>query len=156
MPLIDSVTLQPGRHFLVRLPAGQDLMDAIEAFCRQEAVAWAVFRAAGTLSSVTVGAYDQHQQVFATHRVEGDLDIAVCDGTVSITKANGVSDGRIVVSDLQGVLTGGRLFGPSVVHAAEALLIEYAGPVPERFIDPVSGRCVWTLPASRPSSSIVP
>ena len=121
MTRIDGIELHPGRHYLVPLPSGEDLMAAIERFCRQENVVMAGFRAAGTLTAVIVGSYDSRQQVFVTQRLEGELDIVGCEGIIRLDPRKAVADARILVSDLKGVLTGGRLFSPSPIRRAEAM-----------------------------------
>ena len=148
MTHIDGIELHPGRRYIVPLPPGEDLMAAIERFCRQEGVVMAGFRAAGTLASVIVGSYDSHQQVFVTHRLEGELDIVGCEGTIRLDPRKTVAEARILVSDLKGALTGGRLFSPSPIRRAEAILTEYRDPVPARSIDPVAGLPVWEAPFS--------
>ena len=148
MARIDSIELHPGRHYIVPLPPGEDLMDAIARFCRQQGLVMAGFRAAGTLASVILGSYDSRQQVFVTHQIEGELDIVGCEGTIRIGPQETVADARILVSDLEGVLAGGRLFSPSAIRRAEAMLTEYRDPVPARFIDPVAGLPVWKAPFS--------
>ncbi len=148
MARIDGIELHPGRHYIVPLPTGEDLMDAIARFCRQQGVVMADFRAAGTLASVILGSYDSSQQVFVTHQIEGELDIVSCEGTIRIGPRETVADARILVGDLEGVLAGGRLFSPSATRRAEAMLTEYRDPVPARSIDPVTGLPVWKAPFS--------
>lgn len=140
---MDPVELREGRRLLVALEPGQDLVAALATLCRRRGLDLASFRAAGTLAMVTVGAYDAKQQVFVTHRVRGDLDIAACEGTVARDGGDRFVDARIVVSDIEGTLTGGRLFSETEVRHVHVLLQTYTGPVPGCRRDAASGLPVW-------------
>ncbi len=110
----------------------------------------ATFQVSGNLSSVIVGCYDTTQQVFATHRIEADLDIVSCEGTIRLKADTAVADARILVSDLEGNFIAGRLFGPTPIHRAETILTEYRDPAPDRSVDPVTGLPVWQNAFSSP------
>jgi len=139
----DPVELREGRRLLVALEPGDDLVTALAQLCRRHGLDLVSFRAAGTLAAVTVGAYDSKQQVFVTHRVRGDLDIAACEGTVARSGGERCVDARIVVSDLEGTLTGGRLFSETEIRHVHVLLQTYTGAVPGCRRDAASGLPVW-------------
>ncbi len=54
---------QTGRRFAGRLPHNRDLIKVIEDFCNKKAIQMATFSMIGAVSSATIGAYDQKQQV---------------------------------------------------------------------------------------------
>ncbi len=58
-----------------RLPHGKDLITSVENFCKETSVETGVFSLIGAVSSATLGAYDQKQQVYVTFKEEGDLEI---------------------------------------------------------------------------------
>ena len=59
---------------LGKLPHGEDFVKTIEDFCVQNSIQTGVFSAIGAVMSVTLGSYDQNQQVYFTFRKEGPLE----------------------------------------------------------------------------------
>ena len=70
MTNLASSEFKPGRRFVCRLPHGKDLITSIEDFCIELSIQMATFSIIGAVSSVTVGAYDQKQQVYITFKEE--------------------------------------------------------------------------------------
>ncbi len=132
-----------GRRFVGRLPHGQDLIKSIEAFCRETAVSMATFSAIGTVASVTLGAYDQKQQVYVTYAKEAPLEIVNCTGNISLKDGNPVVHAHILLADMHGKTIGGHLFSDTIIYAGEIDLLELAGKPLERAYDTTTGLMLW-------------
>ena len=65
---------QQGRLFAGRLPHGGDLINTIAEFCKKALIQMATFSVIGAVSSATIGAYDQKQQVYVTFKEEAPLE----------------------------------------------------------------------------------
>lgn len=127
-----------------RLPDNRDLLEAVEAVCRDEAVEAAVFHLTGTISGLTVGCYDATQQVWVTAQVPGPLEIVTCTGTVCRQEGDLKADARILVADTHGGLQGGRIFSETVAFAVEIDIEIFDGHGPSRNYD--AGTGLWRLP----------
>ena len=109
MKKTEYIEFTTGRRFQVCLPYKQDIIASVEAFCREARVRAASFSITGTVSSCTIGAYDPAQQVYVTSAENTPHEIAACNGTVFFT--DNIPDVRatIMLADIQGNITGGRL-----------------------------------------------
>ncbi len=134
---------QTGRRFLIRLPAGEDLIRSIEQFCRDAAVPSAAFSVTGAVSSYAVGTFDQQQQVYVTAADTAPRELAACSGTVTLQDGNPAAVAHAVLADDRGRLTGGRLFPGTRVFACELVLQELTGDPMERHYDMETGQMLW-------------
>jgi predicted DNA-binding protein with PD1-like motif len=133
-----------GRRFLARLPHGEDLNTAVEDLCRRRDIKQAVFQVTGAVSLLTIGIFDQTQQVYVTDRQKRDFEIVSCGGNVSRQQERYVLNSRIAAADTEGRLTGGALFSPTCIYAAEIDLQELIGDPLKRTYDPSTGLMLWS------------
>jgi predicted DNA-binding protein with PD1-like motif len=143
MEPIIAAELIRGRRFLVRLSIDEDLIRAVEDFCRRRSIELAAFTVRGSVSSVTIGCYDQKQQVYVTNHEETPYELLACFGNVSRQDATPCAHAHGVLADANGVVTGGRLFSDTVIFAAELDLQELIGKPLERAYDPQTGMMLW-------------
>jgi uncharacterized protein len=142
MPQQDD-TYAPGRRFLVALPAGQDMIEALKAVCTRNAVDTAVFSIIGAAGLLTIGTYDQQQQVFVTRRKEGFFEIVGCTGNISRGTQGLQINGRVMAADIDGRVWGGTLFSETRLFTGELDLQELSGPPLIRTYDPATSLLVW-------------
>jgi uncharacterized protein len=133
----------PGRCLAGRLPDGEDLCRSIAAICASTGIITARFSVMGVVSSVTVGAFDETQQVYVTDAQTGVREIVSCTGVISVQQGRPDVRGQILVSDTRGELTGGRLFSETTVFAAEMEMMEMKGPPLSRAYDETTGLWRW-------------
>ncbi len=145
MEKMTCTEFEPGRRFLGRLPHGKDLITSIEEFCKGNSVQMAAFSLIGAVSSATIGAYDQKQQVYVTFREEGALEIVTCTGNISLKDGSPMVHAHIVVCDEQGKTMGGHLFSETIIFAGEIDLQELVGNPLERVPDTITGLMLWEL-----------
>lgn len=132
-----------GRRFLGRLPHGCDLIGSIQDFCQEFSIQTATFSVIGAVSSYTIGAYDQSQQVYVTAAKKVPLEILTCVGNISLMDKNSFVHAHIVLGDEQGKTTGGHLFSETIIFAGEIILQELAGAPLERTYDETTGLSLW-------------
>ena len=132
-----------GRLFMGRLPHGQDLIASIEGFCQEASIQTATFSLIGAVSSFTIGAYDQKQQVYITATEKGPFEIITCTGNVSLMDGKPFVHAHIALGDQEGVLAGGHLFSETIIYAGEICLQELAGKPLERTYDETTGLSLW-------------
>lgn len=134
---------KPGRLFLGRLPHGQDLIAAIEDFCQKVSLKMATFSLIGAVTSFTIGAYDQKQQVYITATEKGPFEIVTCTGNISLLEGKPFVHAHIVLGGPEGELVGGHLFSETIVYAGEIHLQELTGKPLERAYDQTTGLSLW-------------
>ncbi len=145
MKNISYSEFQLGRFFLGSLPCGKDLIGSVEDFCKESSVEMATFSVIGSVSSVTLGCYDQKQQVYVTFNEKAPLEIIACIGNVSIKDGSPFVHAHIALSDGQGKMIGGHLFSETIIFAGEINLQELTGKPFERAYDNKTGLMLWNL-----------
>jgi hypothetical protein len=143
MPKLACSEFKGGRRFMGRLPHGQDLIKSIEVFCGETTVSTATFSAIGAVTSVTLGAYDQKQQVYVTYAKEAPLEIVSCTGNISLKDGNPMVHAHILLADMHGKTIGGHLFSETIIYAGEIDLLELVGKPLERAYDTTTGLMLW-------------
>ncbi len=134
---------QQARLFAGRLPHGSDLINTIEEFCKKALIQMATFSVIGAVSSATIGAYDQKQQVYVTFKEEAPLEIVICTGNVSLKDGKPFIHAHILLADEQGKTSGGHLFSETIIYAGEINLQELAGKPMQRTYDNDTGLMLW-------------
>ncbi len=134
-----------GRRFVGRLPHGKDLITSIEDFCKASSIQMATFSVIGAVSSATLGAYDQKQQVYATFTQEEPLEIVSCTGNVSLLDQDSIVHAHIILANLEGKTIGGHVFSETIIYAAEIDLQELTGNTLERAYDDTTGLMLWKI-----------
>jgi predicted DNA-binding protein with PD1-like motif len=140
-----SAALSFGRIFLGTLSRGTDLIRGVAGVCRRNDIRAGLFSLTGTTRSAIVGTYDPKQQVYATRREPGALEIVHCSGIILPEGNEPALTAHIVLCREDGALTGGRLFSQTPVIDASFEIRELTGKLPESAYDPVSGRMCMGL-----------
>jgi predicted DNA-binding protein with PD1-like motif len=143
MKKLTGSEFQPGRYIVGRLPYGEDLISAIENFCKTSSIQMATFSLIGAVSSYTIGAYDQKQQVYVTATEEASFEIVTCTGNISLMDGNLSVHAHIVLGDDKGNTMGGHLFSETIIFAGEISLQELKGIPLERAYDENTGLSLW-------------
>ena len=133
----------PGKIYMGRLPYGQDLITSIESFCETTNITTAAITIIGTLSSATIGIYDQKQQVYATKKIEKELEIITCTGNISLQDGKPFCHAHFILSDADGKTYGGHVMSESIIFAGEVILCELTGENLERTYDSTTGLSLW-------------
>lgn len=145
MDTITDSTFERGRCILGRLPHGKDLVKTIEEFCAQNSIQTGVFSVIGAVMSVTLGSYDQDQQVYVTVKKEEPFEIVHCTGNVSLKDGKVAVHAHAVLADIDGRTIGGHIFSETVVYAGEIYIQELLGKPLEREYDNTTGLPLWRL-----------
>ena len=132
-----------GRYLIGRLPHGEDLLRSIELICESYGIRMATFALIGAVSSATIGAYDQKQQVYVTIRKQIPLEIVTCSGNISLKEGKPFVHAHITLSDEEGKTLGGHLFSETTVYAGEIHIQELTGEPLNREYDETTGLMLW-------------
>jgi predicted DNA-binding protein with PD1-like motif len=145
MERIKAWEFNRGRCLLGRLPHGRDLVAAVEDFCGDHSVDMAVFSLIGAVTSATLGAYDQKQQVYVTVQKCEPLEILHCTGNVSLKDGQPTVHAHAVFGDINGQTVGGHVFSETVVFAGEIYIQELLGQAMARTYDEETGLFLWKM-----------
>ena len=140
---IVACEFEGGRSFLGRLPHRRDLITAIEDFCVGHSIRTGVFSIIGSVTSATLGSYDQNQQVYVTFKREGPLEIIHCTGNISLKESKVAIHAHGVFSDMEGETVGGHVFSDTTVYAGEIFVRELLGRPLAREYDTDTGLLLW-------------
>ena len=143
MKELSCFKFQQGRIFIGSLPQGGDLINSTEEFCKKALIQMATFSVIGAVSSATIGAYDQKQQVYVTFKEEAPFEIVSCIGNVSLKDGKPFIHAHILLADEQGKTIGGHLFSETIIYAGEINLQELTGKPMERTYDSNTGLMLW-------------
>lgn len=88
---------------------------------------------------VTLGTYDQTQQVFVTATEKKAYEMIYCQGSVVPSDGKPFVFAKICLADEHGRSCGGHLFSETKIYHAEIELIEIKTPQIERIYNPATG-----------------
>jgi predicted DNA-binding protein with PD1-like motif len=145
MERITASEFNRGRCLLGRLPHGKDLVAAVEDFCADHSLEMAVFSIIGAVTSATLGAYDQKQQVYVTAQKREPLEIVHCTGNVSLKNGKPTVHAHGVFSDINCQTIGGHVFSETVVFAGEIYIQELLGTPMARTYEEQTGLFLWKM-----------
>ena len=135
----------PGRHIIGQLPHGEDLITALMSLAEKAAVSTALFSIVGSVSMATYGVFDQAQQVYITDQRETSFDMVSCSGSLCRQLNETAVHVHAVIIDNDGRATGGRIFSPTRIFAAEVALTELKRPQLLREYDPTTGLMLYSF-----------
>jgi predicted DNA-binding protein with PD1-like motif len=140
---IGASEFRGGRSILGRLPRDKDLLAGIEELCAYHAIQIAVFSIIGSVTSLTLGAYDQNQQVYVTFKREEPFEIVHCTGNVSRRDDELAVHAHGVFADMKGNTLGGHVFSKTMIYAGEIFVQELLGKPLDRGYDEDTGLYLW-------------
>jgi predicted DNA-binding protein with PD1-like motif len=143
MERIAASEFMAGRCLLGRLPHGKDLVAGVEEFCVDHCLEAAMFSIIGAVTSATLGAYDQKQQVYVTLQKREPLEIVHCTGNVSLKNGKPTVHAHGVFADIHCQTIGGHVFSETVVFAGEIYMQELLGTSMARIYDEQTGLFLW-------------
>jgi len=135
---------RPGRIFIGRFEAGDDLLAELNGFCKQNDIKLGVFNLIGAVRNAKLGYYDQEKKAY-TGCVELDkkLEISSCMGNVSIKDGEIMVHAHITLADMDGRAFGGHLMPGTEIFAAEFFIQELIGAELVRGKDGKTGLPLW-------------
>ena len=141
-----SISVQPklGRVFIGRFECGDDLLESITAFCRNNKIQLGIFNIIGAVQNAKLGYYDQEKKKY-TGCVEFDkkLEITACMGNISVKESDIMAHTHITLAGFDGKAFGGHVMPGTKIFAAEFFIQEFIGARLERGRDEVTGLPLW-------------
>ncbi len=129
--------------FLVRLPKGTDLLEAVAEEFRKRSVDKAAFSLVGAVERAVLGYYDLRHHEYRNRTFEGDYEILACIGNVSMRDGEIFVHAHITLSGEDYGAFGGHLMPGTVIFAAELYGNPVPGDPPVREFDAATGLYLW-------------
>lgn len=129
--------------FLVRLPWGKDLLEAMTEVFVERAIPKATFNVIGALRGCVLGYYDSRTRHYNRREFPEHVEIVSCMGNVSEKDGNVFVHAHVVIAGPDFVCYGGHLMPGSRIFAAEMYVMPLPGPVPVRTYDESTGLALW-------------
>ena len=130
--------------FLVRLPTGDDLLEAITRAFRERSVRKATFTVIGATSRAVLGYYDQDAKEYRMKPFDLPQEIVAYMGNVSEKDGEIFVHAHIVLAGEDYTCVGGHLMLGTVIFAAELAATPVPGPVPVRLFDETTKLALWS------------
>lgn len=130
--------------FVVRLPMGADLLEAITQAFRERSVPKAGFTLIGAVTHAVVAFYDVQARKYVNREFPGAWEIATCTGNVSEKDGETFVHAHITLSGDEFQCVGGHLMPGTIIFAAELFATPIPGKVPVRRFDEPTGLFLWS------------
>ena len=131
-----------GDTWVVLVERGEDVVASLQKAAAEARVTAAQVSAIGALEWVELGLYYLESRTYQRRRMEGPLEIASLQGSVSLIAGKPVLHAHTVLSDAKMQAFGGHLFAGEVGPSCEAFLRVLPGTL-EKVDDPPTGLKLW-------------
>ncbi len=137
-----SATVIVGRNFLFRAKHDSDIITLLTEFADTNQITTAFFTMIGALETACIGFYSQSNHEYTEKDLSSPQEIASCTGNISLKEGKPFVHAHAVLTDENGVSSGGHLLRGKV-FAAEIYLTELKGPEFIRKMDRTTGLYLW-------------
>jgi uncharacterized protein len=124
-------------HILV-FGKGDEAMDELESFARENDLSAASFTAIGAFSDVTLGYFDWESKEYQEIPLEEQVEVVTLAGDVALKDGEPAVHAHVVVAKRDGTAHGGHLLRAHVRPTLELVLTEAPAELHKR-IDPDTG-----------------
>lgn len=128
---------------LVRLPKGEDLLEALVTICREKGITKGHISCIGALEKAVLGYYPQESRRYLTHTVDAGTEILAGLGNVSLKDGEPAIHLHLTLLQSDFTLTGGHAMPGCLIFAGEACFSPLDGPRLHRGLDPATGLPLW-------------
>ncbi len=128
---------------MARLDFGAEIVESITSLAEKLGVEAGVFSAIGALKEAELGYYEQDTHRYKTIEIEGPVELASCQGNISIRDGRVFVHAHAALADHVGGLQGGHLHN-GTIFAAEICIHELKGKPLIRTHDPITDLYLWS------------
>lgn len=113
-----------GRRFMGRLDFGADLLEGINAVCKENDIRLGEVKAIGAVQKAKVGYYDQGEKKYRTIEFNEPLEIVSLLGNISLKDGQPFVHAHIALMRKDGSMLGGHLVEGCKIWALEYIINE--------------------------------
>ena len=115
--------------FVVKLDRGEQLVDSLIKFARQEKVDSGSVAGIGAVTNVTLGYFDREQKKYLQRKFEDVYELVSLLGSIASLDHQPILHLHIAISDRNYNLCAGHLFSAEVAVTAEVFVRAYPEPL---------------------------
>lgn len=118
-----------GNHYVIRLGKGEDIIEKVIEFCKDNGINSGHFSGIGALDEVEVGYYDEKKRKYHTKTLnEKHIELLSLKGNVSLDEENNIKvHAHVVISDAGLNARGGHLVNGKVSITCEIIFTPFEG-----------------------------
>ena len=131
--------------FVCRLPAGEDLLEALTSEFQNRHIQKAAYSVIGAVTSAVIAFYDPVKRKYDVKEFIGHYEIVQCSGNVSLKDSDIFVHAHIVLAEADYHCFGGHLMSKTTIFAAELSAFPLAGKAPLRQYDEQTGLYLWPI-----------
>lgn len=115
--------------FVVRLDKGEEVVDSLLKFARQEKIAAGSVSGIGAVTNVTLGYFDRERREYLQKRFDEVYELVSLQGSVATIDEEPILHLHIIISDRDYSLRAGHLFSAEVAVTGEVFVRSYSEPL---------------------------
>jgi uncharacterized protein len=125
-------------QFVLVFEAGDEAMEGLRRFAREQALSAAQFSGIGAFSDLVLGYFDWEEKDYRPIPVDEQVEVVSLLGDVALEDGEPAVHAHVVVAGRDGAARGGHLLQGHVRPTLEVVLFEAPAHLRKRY-DPVSG-----------------
>jgi uncharacterized protein len=133
-----------GKDVLIRMDPGEEMVDSLIAWARENGVPSAIIAGLGALRDGSLGYFDLNAGRYVEIPVPRHVEIVSLDGSLAVMDGEPHVHLHVVVSSSGGSCVAGHLFKATISITAELHLTLLQQPI-KRVKDPGTGVLLWDL-----------
>lgn len=141
-PLVISADVTA--FYVVRLPFGCDLLEALTAICNERDIRLGRISGIGAVRRANIAYYDQRARQYLSLSIDEPHEIVSLTGNISLKEGAPFVHAHVVLANKNGEAIGGHLNSGTEVFACECVIEAFRGPSLERRYDEQTGLSLWT------------
>jgi len=130
-------------NVLTRLPKGGDLLQEINALCKEKNIRRGTVQIIGAVERATLGYYLQDERRYISKEFDEHMEILAGVGNVSMKDGVPFVHMHLTLSRKDFSVIGGHTMPGCTIFAAEACVITLEGEELERGLDEPTGLPLW-------------
>ncbi|HSA94939.1 MAG TPA: PPC domain-containing DNA-binding protein [Acidobacteriota bacterium] len=131
-----------GANYVVRLDAGEKIVETLKALCERDAIGGGFFQGLGAVSEAEIGHFEPGTSEYSWVRLEGPYEIVSLYGNVTTVDGRPFIHAHIALGDSTFAVSGGHLKEAVVSVTCEITLTRFRDEI-GRTKDAESG--LWKL-----------
>jgi predicted DNA-binding protein with PD1-like motif len=131
-----------GSTYVVRLDAGEKIIETLKALCERDAIGGGFFHGLGAVGEAEIGRFDPESNGYAWAQLSGPHEIVSLYGNITVADGKPFVHAHIALGDSTFAVKGGHLKEAVVSVTCEITLVRFRDDI-GRTKDAASG--LWTL-----------
>lgn len=133
------------RHHMIRLIRGEEILQTVHDYARQEEIEHAVVLGIGAVMDVEIGAYSIEDKEYTRRGLVGPLEVVNLTGNLAWVDGSPYLHAHVTLSDHDCAAVAGHLFKATCYATVELTVWPGEGRI-ERTMDDQIGLKLWDLP----------